>query len=118
MWLSGTSFPSVTFSAWNKKPTTAKLPTGRLRPDEKVFGSAPVPVREGTHSQRRSPDSGSRRHCGIKISPFKWITFVHDLRPRDLAESVEEASAHPTQVFDEIVDTISALRRVQGQITA
>ena len=52
----------------------------------------------------------------LKLSPFRWITFVQDLRDRDRFESVEEAIAEPTQDFEEIVGASAALRRVQQQV--
>ena len=52
----------------------------------------------------------------LKLSPFRWITFVQDLRERDRFESVEEAIAEPTQDFEEIVGASAALRRVQQQV--
>ena len=52
----------------------------------------------------------------LKLSPFRWITFVQDLRERDRLESVEEAIAEPTQDFEEIVGASAALRRVQQQV--
>jgi PAS domain S-box-containing protein len=53
----------------------------------------------------------------LKLSPFRWITFVQDLRGRDRLESVEEEDAEPKQQdFEEIVGTSAALRRVQRQV--
>jgi transcriptional regulator with GAF, ATPase, and Fis domain len=52
----------------------------------------------------------------LKLSPFRWITFVQDLRERDRTESVEEADADPKQEFEEIVGGSAALKRVQRQI--
>ena len=51
-----------------------------------------------------------------QLSPFKWISFVQDLRERDRSESVEEEAAEPNESFVEIVGSSSALRRVQQQI--
>jgi formate hydrogenlyase transcriptional activator len=52
----------------------------------------------------------------LKLSPFRWITFVQDLRERDRLESAEENSAELKQEFEEIVGTSAALRRVQQQV--
>jgi formate hydrogenlyase transcriptional activator len=52
----------------------------------------------------------------LKLSPYRWITFVQDLRERDRRESVEDEDSEPKQDFEEIVGTSSALRRVQRQI--
>ncbi|WP_228486338.1 sigma 54-interacting transcriptional regulator [Paludibaculum fermentans] len=52
----------------------------------------------------------------LKLSPFRWISFVQDLRERDRRESVEEEITAPTQDFGEIVGTSTALRRVQSQV--
>jgi formate hydrogenlyase transcriptional activator len=51
----------------------------------------------------------------LKLSPFKWITFVQDLREREQNESIGEDVA-PQQDFEEIVGTSAALRRVQRQV--
>jgi PAS domain S-box-containing protein len=52
----------------------------------------------------------------LKLSPFRWITFVQDLRERDRQESVEDQDAAPKQDFEEIVGGSAALRRVQRQV--
>jgi transcriptional regulator with GAF, ATPase, and Fis domain len=53
----------------------------------------------------------------LKLSPFRWITFVQDLRERDRLESVEEDGVEPKpQDFQEIVGVSAALRRVQRQV--
>ena len=52
----------------------------------------------------------------LKLSPFRWITFVQDLRERDRIESIEEEDVEPGQDFEEIVGSSAALRRVQRLI--
>jgi transcriptional regulator with GAF, ATPase, and Fis domain len=52
----------------------------------------------------------------LKLSPFRWITFVQDLRQRDRVESVEDKDVEPERDFEEIVGTSAALRRVQRQV--
>ena len=52
----------------------------------------------------------------LKLSPFRWIAFVQDLRERERVESVEEKDVEPEQDFEEIIGTSSALRRVQRQV--
>lgn len=52
----------------------------------------------------------------LKLSPFRWITFVQDLRERDRLESVEDDGVEPEQDFEEIVGGSAALRRVQRQV--
>src|SRR5271170_4001739 len=56
----------------------------------------------------------------LKLSPFRWITFVQDLRERDREESVEsEASAEDLDVkhdFTEIVGRSAALKRILSQV--
>jgi formate hydrogenlyase transcriptional activator len=56
----------------------------------------------------------------LKLSPFRWITFVQDLRERDREESVEiEASAEDVDVkhdFAEIVGRSPALKRILSQV--
>jgi formate hydrogenlyase transcriptional activator len=52
----------------------------------------------------------------LKLSPFRWITFVTDLRERDRHERVEEEPAESTQEFGEIVGNSAPMRRVMGQV--
>jgi PAS domain S-box-containing protein len=52
----------------------------------------------------------------LKLSPFKWITFVQDLRPRDRRENIDEQSVEPQQNFEEIVGSSAAMKRVMGQV--
>ena len=55
----------------------------------------------------------------LKLSPFRWITFVQDLRERDRLQSVEEQEDQGVDVeddFEEIVGTSAPLRRVQRQV--
>ena len=52
----------------------------------------------------------------LKLSPFRWITFVQNLRERDRFESIEDADVETKQDFEEIVGISAALRRVQRQV--
>ena len=52
----------------------------------------------------------------LALSPFRWITFVQDLRERNRNESSEPDDADPKQDFGEIVGGSAALRRVQRQV--
>lgn len=52
----------------------------------------------------------------LKLSPFRWITFVQDLRERDRVERIEGDDTSPKQDFEEIVGGSAALRRVQRQV--
>ena len=52
----------------------------------------------------------------LKLSPFRWITFVTDLRERDRQENVDEEISTGEHQFDEIVGTSAALKRVLGQV--
>jgi PAS domain S-box-containing protein len=52
----------------------------------------------------------------LKLSPFRWITFVQNLRERDRLESIEDADVELKQDFEEIVGVSAALRRVQRQV--
>ncbi|MEO8053185.1 MAG: sigma 54-interacting transcriptional regulator, partial [Acidobacteriota bacterium] len=51
----------------------------------------------------------------LKLSPFRWITFVTDLRERDRQEDVE-ATFEVTQNFEEIIGSSAAIKRVMGQV--
>lgn len=52
----------------------------------------------------------------LKLSPYKWITFVQDLRERDRQESVDGNAVEPTKDFGEIVGGSAAMKRVMGQV--
>jgi formate hydrogenlyase transcriptional activator len=51
----------------------------------------------------------------LKLSPFRWITFVQDLRERDRLENVDEEVVEATANFEEIVGTSAAMKRVMAQ---
>jgi formate hydrogenlyase transcriptional activator len=52
----------------------------------------------------------------LKLSPFRWITFVQDLRERDRLENVDEEVVGVAQNFEEIVGSSAAMKRVMGQV--
>ena len=51
----------------------------------------------------------------LKLCPFRWITFVQDLRERDRIETVEEAETETYHDFEEIVGASAALKRILRQ---
>jgi formate hydrogenlyase transcriptional activator len=52
----------------------------------------------------------------LKLSPFRWITFVQDLRERDRVENIDEESVEVRQNFEEIIGSSTAMKRVMGQV--
>jgi PAS domain S-box-containing protein len=52
----------------------------------------------------------------LKLSPFRWITFVTDLRERDRQEDIEGQTFEVTQNFEEIIGSSAAIKRVMGQV--
>jgi formate hydrogenlyase transcriptional activator len=56
----------------------------------------------------------------LKLSPFRWITFVQDLRQRNRDESVEnevsDVDADVKHEFPEIVGRSAALKRILSQV--
>ena len=52
----------------------------------------------------------------LKLSPFRWITFVTDLRERDRHENIDDETLEVTHHFEEIVGSSAALKRVMGQV--
>jgi PAS domain S-box-containing protein len=52
----------------------------------------------------------------LKLSPFRWISFIQDLRERNQVENIVEEDAAVKQNFEEIVGTSTALKRIQRQI--
>ncbi len=52
----------------------------------------------------------------LKLSPFRWITFVHDLRSRDRLENVDEEVVEVKHNFEEMIGSSIAMKRVMGQM--
>jgi PAS domain S-box-containing protein len=52
----------------------------------------------------------------LQLSPFRWISFVQDLRERDRQESVDDREEDVKEYFEEMVGSSAALRRVQSLI--
>jgi formate hydrogenlyase transcriptional activator len=52
----------------------------------------------------------------LKLSPFRWITFVQDLRERDRLENVDEEVPDIKHNFEEIIGSSAAMKRVMGQV--
>jgi PAS domain S-box-containing protein len=52
----------------------------------------------------------------LKLSPFRWITFVQDLRERDRIENIEEKDVEVKSPFEEIVGSSAALKRILRQV--
>ena len=52
----------------------------------------------------------------LKLSPFRWITFVQDLRERDRLENIDDETTELKRGFEEIVGISAAVRRVQRQV--
>ena len=52
----------------------------------------------------------------LKISPFRWITFVRDMRERELAERIEDQGDEAADNFGEMVGSSAAMHRVQRLI--
>ena len=52
----------------------------------------------------------------LKLSPFRWITFVQDLRDRDRLEGMEEDEVQVKNNFEEMVGSSGAMKRVQRQV--
>ena len=54
--------------------------------------------------------------AALKLAPFRWITFVQDLRDKDRFERIEDENREVHDDFGEIVGSSAALRRVQQQV--
>jgi PAS domain S-box-containing protein len=48
----------------------------------------------------------------LKLSPFRWITFVQDLRDRNRNENIADEDVESKQDFEEMVGNSAALRRI------
>jgi formate hydrogenlyase transcriptional activator len=51
----------------------------------------------------------------LKISPFRWISFVQDLRARDQVEGLDGDAVEVTHNFEEIIGRSAAIKRVMDQ---
>jgi PAS domain S-box-containing protein len=52
----------------------------------------------------------------LKLSPFRWITFVQDLRERDRLESIDDDLVEVKNNFEEMIGSSTAIKRVMGQV--
>ena len=52
----------------------------------------------------------------LRISPFRWIAFVLDLRGIDRLESVDEEAADAPHNFQEIIGASTSMKRVLKQV--
>ncbi len=52
----------------------------------------------------------------LKLSPFRWITFVQDLRQRDRMENIDDQVVEVKHNFEEIIGTSAAMKRVMAQV--
>jgi formate hydrogenlyase transcriptional activator len=52
----------------------------------------------------------------LKLSPFRWITFVQDLRERHRLESISEDVVEVKINFEEMIGGSTAIQRVMGQV--
>ena len=52
----------------------------------------------------------------LELSPFRWITFVQDLRERDRTESVADEDVEVTKNFEEMIGNSAALKRILRQV--
>jgi formate hydrogenlyase transcriptional activator len=52
----------------------------------------------------------------LKLSPFRWISFVQDLTERGRIEDLDPENIVFQQGFEEIVGSSAAIRRVQRQV--
>jgi len=52
----------------------------------------------------------------LKLSPFRWITFVQDLSARDQLENVATEDVEVKRNFEEMVGNSAALRRILRQV--
>jgi PAS domain S-box-containing protein len=52
----------------------------------------------------------------LKLSPFRWISFIQDLRARERMENIDEDTVDINQHFEEIVGDSASMKRVMGQV--
>ena len=69
-------------------------------------------IQKGRHARARAG-----RVCGIgRLTPFRWITFVQDLRGRNRMENVEQGAVEIKENFEEIVGDSAPMKRVMSQV--
>lgn len=51
----------------------------------------------------------------LKLAPFRWITFIQDLRERDRIESIVQDETELKDSFDDLVGNSTALKRILQQ---
>src|SRR5579871_1752127 len=52
----------------------------------------------------------------LKLSPFRWITFIQDLRERRRLESISDDLIELENNFEEMIGSSAAIKRVMGQV--
>jgi PAS domain S-box-containing protein len=52
----------------------------------------------------------------LKLTPFRWITFVQDLRGRDHLERIDEEIVSVKHNFEEMIGTSAVMKRVMAQV--
>jgi len=52
----------------------------------------------------------------LKLSPFRWITFITDLRERNRQENIDAKLIEAGHNFEEIIGTSTAMTRVMRQV--
>ncbi len=96
--------------------TARILEAGRFGPRRRPIVRRLDALRKRTYPPGWDAHSRSGGNGRPKLSPFKWITFVQDLRERDREESVDRDASEPTKDFGEIVGGSSAMKRVMSQV--
>jgi len=52
----------------------------------------------------------------LKLSPFRWITFVNDLRERNRQENIDQGGGEVQENFEEMIGGSTAMKRVIKQV--
>jgi len=52
----------------------------------------------------------------LKLSPFRWVTFINDLRERNRQEKIDEEVVEIQHNFEEIIGSSRAMKRVMKQV--
>jgi formate hydrogenlyase transcriptional activator len=85
-------------------------------PTRKGCGSGPTPFEKELIRKERTRVPVLVATAVLKLSPFRWITFVQDLRGRDRIENIDEEIVEGKHNFEEIIGTSAAMKRVMGQV--
>ena len=101
---------------WNELTPPEYAPVDELAHEEALRFGACTPYEKQLIRKDGTRATVMMATAVLKLSPFRWISFIQDLSERNLLETVEEKQDSPASGFGEIVGNSAGLRRVQRQV--